>query len=257
MAEIIVALDVPTAAEARRMVERLGPDLDFVKVGLELYTREGPGVVRMLREQGLRVFLDLKLHDIPTTVASAVRSARELGVEFLTVHASGGGRMLEAALKAALGDEAANHPPRPEASAAPGGQVPECRLLAVTVLTSMDAGEVARAWGRDPGDLLPEAEVLRLAGLARDAGITGVVASPREAPALRRLLGPEAAVVTPGIRFAGGARHDQVRIATPADAVTRGASHLVMGRAITGDPEPALALERARREVDTALEVAR
>ncbi len=240
MAEIIVALDVPTAAEARRLVERLGPDLDFVKVGLELYTREGPGVVHMLRERGLRVFLDLKLHDIPTTVASAVRSARELEVDFLTVHASGGGRMLEAARKAAL-----------DAEAAP------CRLLAVTVLTSLDAGEVARAWGRDPEDLFPEAEVLRLAGLARDAGITGVVASPREAPALRRLLGPEAAVVTPGIRFAGGARHDQVRVATPADAVSRGASHLVMGRAITGDPEPALALERARREVDTALEVAR
>lgn len=237
MAEIIVALDVPNAAEARRLVERLGPGLDFVKVGLELYTREGPGVVRMLQERGLRVFLDLKLHDIPTTVASAVRSARELGVDFLTVHASGGGRMLDAAAEASTDGASA------------------CRLLAVTVLTSMDANEVAHAWGREPGSLEPEAEVLRLAGIAARAGIEGVVASPREAPALRRLLGPKAAVVTPGIRFAGGARHDQARVATPAEAVSAGASHLVMGRAITGDPDPAQALERAHREADAALEV--
>jgi orotidine-5'-phosphate decarboxylase len=246
MVEIIVALDVPTAAEARRLVDRLGPGLDFVKVGLELYTREGPGVVHMLRERGLRVFLDLKLHDIPTTVASAVRSARELDVEFLTVHASGGGRMLSAARGAAL-----------DATPEPDGRTDGLRLLAVTVLTSLDAGEVARAWGRDPSDLDPETEVLRLAGVAAQAGLDGVVASPREAPALRRLLGPGAAVVTPGIRFAGGERHDQVRISTPADAVASGASHLVMGRAITGDPEPALALERARREVAAPLEVAR
>lgn len=238
MAEIIVALDVPTAAEARRLVERLGPGLDFVKVGLELYTREGPGVVDMLRERGLRVFLDLKLHDIPTTVAAAVRSARDLGVDFLTVHASGGARMLEAAWKASM-----------------DGAPPPCRLLAVTVLTSMDAGALAQAWGREPAALEPEAEVLRLARIAAQAGIEGVVASPREAPALRRLLGPKAAVVTPGIRFTGGARHDQVRVATPADAVAAGASHLVMGRAITGDPDPERALERARREAGAELEV--
>ncbi len=227
-----MALDVADAAEARALVGRLGPGLDFVKVGLELYTREGPPVVRMLRERGLRVFLDLKLHDIPNTVAGAVRSAGELDVELLTLHASGGHRMLAAAAEAAG---------------------PGLHLLAVTVLTSLGAGEVAEAWGRPDGSLDPEAETLRLARLARGAGVHGVVSSPREARALRGALGPDALVVTPGIRFAEGDAHDQTRVATPAAAARAGASHLVLGRAVTAATDPARALARARAEVEEAV----
>ncbi|TVP42423.1 MAG: orotidine-5'-phosphate decarboxylase [Gemmatimonadales bacterium] len=244
MAEIIVALDVPTAAEARRLVSRLGPDLDFVKVGLELFTREGPPVVRMLRDLGLRVFLDLKLHDIPHTVAAAVRAARELDVELLTVHASGGPRMLAAAA------EAADAPL--SGTVVSGGPQGGLRLLAVTVLTSLASDELAGTWGRDPDALDTEAEVLRLAALAAGCGIGGVVASPREAPALRTVLGAEALLVTPGIRFAGGERHDQARVATPGSAVAAGASHLVLGRAVTSHADPASALSRVRGEVRTA-----
>lgn len=232
MTPIFVALDVPDARAARALVSRLGPGLDRVKVGLELYTREGPALVGWLREQGLRVFLDLKLHDIPRTVGSAARAAASLEVEFLTLHASGGRRMLEAAVEAT---HARSTGPR---------------LLAVTLLTSLSGAEVGEAWGRTP-DPDPEAEVLRLASLARHAGVHGVVASPREAPALRALLGPEPAIVTPGIRFAEGEAHDQVRIATPGAAARSGASHLVVGRAVTHAPDPAQALARVRAEVAT------
>jgi orotidine-5'-phosphate decarboxylase len=229
-----VALDVADAAEVRALVGRLGPGLDFVKVGLELYTREGPQVVRMLREAGLRVFLDLKLHDIPNTVAGAVRSAGALDVELLTLHASGGHRMLAAAA---------------EAAPASGG----LRLLAVTVLTSLGAGEVAEAWGRPDGSVDPEEETLRLARLAQGAGVHGVVSSPREARTLREALGSDALIVTPGIRFADGETHDQTRVATPAAAARAGASHLVLGRAVTAAPDPAAALARAVAEVEEAV----
>jgi orotidine-5'-phosphate decarboxylase len=244
MAEIIVALDVPSAGEARRLVARLGPELDFVKVGLELFTREGPPVVHMLRELGLRVFLDLKLHDIPHTVAAAVHAASEMEVELLTLHASGGVRMLAAAAEAA--ETPVSRP------VGPGTQQAGLRLLAVTVLTSLAPDELAVAWDRDPEALDTEAEVLRLAGLAAGCGIGGVVASPREAAALREALGPDALLVTPGIRFAGGDLHDQVRVATPGSAVSSGASHLVLGRAVTAHPDPAAALAQARREARKA-----
>jgi orotidine-5'-phosphate decarboxylase len=231
MAEVIVALDVADAQAARGLVERLGPELRFVKVGLELFTREGPAVVQDLKALGLRVFLDLKLHDIPATVAGAVRSASALGVDLLTVHASGGRRMLEAAAASA-------------AEAAPG----RLRVVGVTVLTSLSGAELSEAWGRDPG-VDPETEVLRLATLVRETGLHGVVSSPEEARSLRLHLGEEAAIITPGIRFAGGDAHDQTRIATPASAVSAGADHLVVGRAVTGAADPAAALRRVLEDV--------
>jgi orotidine-5'-phosphate decarboxylase len=232
MTELIVALDVASARDARGLVHRCGPGLDFVKVGLELFTREGPEVVRILRGEGLRVFLDLKLHDIPNTVAGAVHAARELDVELLTVHASGGPRMLAAAAEASGAD---------------------LRLLAVTVLTSLGADELAASWGRAAGDVDPAAEADRLAALAACAGLGGVVCSPREAAMLRSRLGPDAAIVTPGIRFAGGDAHDQARVATPASAVRAGASHLVLGRAVTAHASPADALAQAKEEVAGAM----
>jgi orotidine-5'-phosphate decarboxylase len=247
MIPIYVALDVPDAARAHALVSRLGPELDRVKVGLELFTREGPALVRELRERGLGVFLDLKLHDIPQTVASAVKAAAALDVELLTVHAAGGRRMLEAAVAAASAED-----PAEEASSRDHPHPGRLRLLAVTVLTSLSGAEVGEAWGRTPAPD-PLQEVLRLARMAMAAGVDGVVASPREAGALRQALGPRAAVVTPGVRFAGGEAHDQVRIATPEEAARSGASHLVVGRAVTGASDPAQALARLRAEVAQGL----
>jgi len=233
MAEVIVALDVPNRDGAHELVDGLGDEVDFVKVGLELYTREGPEMVRELRSRGLRVFLDLKLHDIPRTVEHAVRAAAALEVDFLTLHAAGGRRMVEAASRAA--------------------ETSELRLLAVTVLTSLSAAELAEAWGRPTAD--PRTEVLRLARLAMDAGAAGVVASPLEARALREALGPMPPIVTPGIRLASDSLHDQVRVATPAEAVAAGADHLVVGRSVTTHADPRQALREVRRQAAGALEV--
>ena len=219
MSEVIIALDVPSQREALALVDALGDEADYYKVGLELYTSEGPGVVRALKGRGKRVFLDLKLHDIPNTVGRAVTSAVSLGADLLTVHATGGAAMLGAAAEAA-GDD--------------------LRIVAVTLLTSLTSQEVADVWGR-PVEAV-DAEVIRLAGHAVQAGVHGVVASAREAAGLRERLGPEALVVTPGIRLAGGASHDQARVSTPGDAVRAGASHLVVGRAVTGAPDPVAAL---------------
>ncbi|TVP54051.1 MAG: orotidine-5'-phosphate decarboxylase [Gemmatimonadales bacterium] len=231
MADIIVALDVPDAPEALRLVDRLGPELDFVKVGLELFTREGPDVVRRIQERGVRIFLDLKLHDIPNTVAAAVRSASGLGVELLTLHASGGRRMLEAAAGARDGSLA---------------------LLAVTVLTSLDSDGLGEAWGRPEG-ANPSDEAPRLAGLAMECGIDGVVASAWEAGSIRRQIGSAASIVTPGIRLEGGAAHDQRRVATPSRAVQEGATHLVLGRAVTAAEDPQVALAAVRSEIAGAV----
>lgn len=231
MTEVIVALDLPSRARALTMVDRLGEGADFYKVGLELFTREGPGIVRELQDRGKRVFLDLKLLDIPNTVAGAVAAASDLGVELLTLHAQGGPGMLEAAL-----DRAG----------------PSIRLLAVTVLTSLAPDEIETVWGRPVGAV--RREVLRLAEIARETGMHGVVASPLEAAELRGALGSEALVVTPGIRPAGTDRHDQNRVATPEAAVAAGASHLVVGRAITQAPEPLEALEAIRASAEAAVE---
>ncbi len=225
----ILALDVPDAAAAFALLDRVGPAADFVKVGLQLFTAEGPGVVRALHERGCRVFLDLKLHDIPNTVAQAVRSAASLGVELLTLHASGGGAMMRAAR--AAGD---------------GGP----KLLAVTVLTSLSAGEVAEAWGRDA--VSAEAEVERLARLAHACGMDGVVASVHELAAIRRTLPRGFRVLTPGIRLAGDDAGDQSRVATPAEAVRLGADYLVIGRSVTAAPDPAAALRAVLDDIGTA-----
>lgn len=223
----IVALDVPSRADAESLLDRLGSRAEFVKVGLQLFTAEGPDVVRAMHGRGLRVFLDLKLHDIPNTVAHGVRSAARLGVELLTVHASGGAAMLRAAADA-RGDDGP-------------------RLLGVTVLTSLSAAEVAEAWGRDR--VSAEEEVARLARLAEGAGLDGVVASVAELPVIRGATGARFRVLTPGIRLAGDAAGDQQRVATPAEAARLGADYVVLGRSVTAAPDPAAALRRALDEL--------
>jgi orotidine-5'-phosphate decarboxylase len=223
----ILALDVPDAASAFALLERVGPGADFVKVGLQLFTAEGPEVVRALHGRGCRVFLDLKLHDIPNTVASAVRSAAALGVELLTLHASGGAAMMRAA-RAAAGDRGP-------------------ALLAVTVLTSLSAQETAEAWGRDA--VTAEAEVERLARLAHACGMDGVVASVHELPAIRRALPRTFRVLTPGIRLAGDDAGDQTRVATPAEAARLGADYLVIGRSVTAAANPAAAMGAVLNEL--------
>lgn len=227
MAEIIVALDYATGEEALGLVDALGGAGDFYKVGLELFSREGPEVVEALTRRDKRVFLDLKLHDIPNTVARSVSAARELGVDFLTLHTTGGVSMMAAAAEAA------------------GGAL---TLLGVTVLTSMSVPDVEAVWGRELDSLRDE--VVRLAGLAKEAGVGGVVASPMEARPLKRLVGSDLLVVTPGIRLRGDDHHDQARFATPADAADAGADYLVVGRSITRAPDPVAALALVRGQVE-------
>ena len=229
MAEAIVALDFPSMEEAREMVSELGDRSDFYKVGLELYTRTGPSFVRELKGAGKRVFLDLKLHDIPKTVAGAVAAASDLGVDLLTVHAAGGPPMLEAA-----------------AGAASGGT----KVVAVTVLTSLSPDDLQIVWGREIRSL--REEVGRLAELAQVAGVNGVVASALEASWLRGHLGENFLIVTPGIRPAGGERGDQKRVTTPADAVLAGSDYLVVGRAVTDAGDPAAALASILEEMAEA-----
>jgi orotidine-5'-phosphate decarboxylase len=226
----IVALDVPGAPEALALVERL-PRVEWVKVGLQLFAAAGPDIVLALRERGLHLFLDLKFHDIPNTVARAVESATRLGVDLLTLHASGGREMMRAARDAA----------------GPQGSGPG--LLAVTVLTSLSGPQLAEAWGREA--VSAEREVVRLATLARDSGMDGVVASVLELPAIREHA-PELSVLTPGIRFAGDDAGDQTRVATPARAAQLGADYLVIGRSVTAAPDPAAAFERVLAELDEA-----
>ncbi|MFP4560330.1 MAG: orotidine-5'-phosphate decarboxylase [Thiohalorhabdus sp.] len=225
---VITALDAPDWARAQEILDRLPEENRRVKVGKQLFTRSGPRVVEELRERGREVFLDLKYHDIPNTVAGAVRAAAEIGAWMVNVHASGGPRMLEAAREAVEGPE-----DRPW-------------LIAVTVLTSMDAGEL-RAVGVE-GD--PEAQVLRLARLAREAGLDGVVASPVEVPLLREELGPDFLLVTPGVRPAGAEADDQRRAATPGRTVADGADYLVVGRPLTRAEDPARAWSTLIAEMD-------
>ena len=223
----IVALDVPTLAEALSLVERLGGLCRFYKVGSELFTAEGPPVVRALRERGLDVFLDVKLHDIPNTVRGAARSAARLGARLLTVHASGGRAMMEAAVE---------------------GAGPECAVLAVTVLTSLDAASLAVAWGRAPLEI--EREVCRLADDARAAGVHGVVCSGAEVAALRLRHGDALRLLVPGLRMGGDAADDQTRVATPAAVARAGATYLVLGRAVTAASDPRAAMAAVLRSLD-------
>jgi orotidine-5'-phosphate decarboxylase len=224
---LIVALDAPDAASAQAMVERLEGRCAWFKVGLELFVAAGPAVIEPLLKEGHQVFLDLKLHDIPNTVAGAVRSAASLGVRLLTVHAAGGPAMLAAARDALAG---VAHPPE---------------LLAVTVLTSMDEAQL-QAIGVQRS---AEQQVELLAKMGLEAGIRGFVCSPLEVAALRQITGPEGVLVTPGIRPADGAAGDQKRIATPAEALLQGASYLVVGRPITQAAEPAQAAEAILEEM--------
>jgi orotidine-5'-phosphate decarboxylase len=212
---LIVALDVSTAAAARKIVAAVGDSAHAYKVGMQLYTAEGPSIVRELLGSGRRVFLDLKYHDIPNTVGAAVREAARLGVSMLTVHASGGGKMLRAAVEAA--------------------QKPGLLVLAVTVLTSLDDVELGKIGLR--GGALDQ--VLRLTALALSNGCKGVVASALEAAALREEFGRDFTIVTPGVRPAGSGPNDQARVVTPAEAISAGASHIVVGRPITEASDPA------------------
>ena len=228
---LIVALDVSTASEATKIVQSIGESAGLYKVGKQLFTAVGPEIVRDLVASGKKVFLDLKFHDIPNTVAAAVRSASDLGVSMVTIHAAGGSKMLTAAVEAAASSA---RPPL---------------ILAVTVLTSFtdqDLQEVGFS-GKIPDN------VLRLASLAQAAGCRGVVSSVAEVKALRQLLGTGFTIVTPGIRPAGSAAGDQARIATPSAAITAGASHIVVGRPITEAKNPAQAAREIVSEIESTL----
>jgi orotidine-5'-phosphate decarboxylase len=228
---LIVALDVPGAQAAVEMARRLEGSCCRYKVGLELFTAAGPAVVEKLAARGYSVFLDLKFHDIPNTVAGAVRSAAALGVHMITVHAAGGPAMLAAA-RAAL--DGVSNPPE---------------LLAVTVLTSVDASQLkAIGVGRTP-----EKQVELLAKVGLKAGLRGFVCSAQEVAALRALTGPEGVLAVPGIRPAGAKAGDQKRAATATDALKAGASYLVVGRPITQAPNPAEAAQAILQEMAAAL----
>jgi orotidine-5'-phosphate decarboxylase len=213
--KLIIALDVPTAAAATSLVWKIGDAGVFYKVGLQLFAAEGPAVVRQLVASGKKVFLDLKFHDIPNTVAGAVGSAAGLGVTFLTVHAGGGSRMLRAAVEAAHQSQS------------------KTKVLAVTMLTSIGDDDVSEL-GLS-GKLADN--VLRLARMAREVGCDGIVASPHEVTAIRKEVGTEMLIVTPGIRPTGTAAGDQIRTATPSNALAAGATHIVVGRPITDAPD--------------------
>jgi len=228
---LIVALDVSDAAAATVLAARLEGSCQWFKVGLELFAAAGPAVLEPLLKRGHFIFLDLKFHDIPNTVAGAVRSAASLGVHMMTLHAAGGPAMLAAA-RAAL--EGIQNPPE---------------LLAVTVLTSMDTAQTT-AIGIDRS---PVSQVELLAKMGLEAGIRGFVCSPQEVGKLRTITGPEGVLVIPGIRPAGAGIGDQKRIATPAEALRAGASYLVVGRPITQAPDPAEATEAILKEMAAAL----
>lgn len=226
--KVVVALDFAREEEALALVAQLSPTECRLKVGKEMFTLFGPQFVRQLVDQGFEVFLDLKFHDIPNTVAKAVAASAELGVWMVNVHASGGRRMMEAA-KAAL--------------APYGDKAP--LLIAVTVLTSMEQSDLAELGVT----LSPAEQVLRLARLTKQAGLDGVVCSAQEAELLKRELGDEFVLVTPGIRPSGSAQGDQRRIMTPSAAVTAGADYLVVGRPITQSGDPALVLAAINHEL--------
>ena len=234
MDQLLIALDVPTGGEALRLADLLRGSVGGFKIGSQLFTAEGPAIVRALTGRGDRVFLDLKFHDIPNTVANAVAAATSLGVWMVNVHASGGTKMMQAAA------EAARKTASTEGRAAP-------LVIAVTVLTSMTAAAMSEA-----GTNVPVIDqVSRLARLAQEAGLDGVVASPQETSAIRALCGPGFAIVTPGIR--GGAaitsKDDQERTMTAASAIAAGSSYLVVGRPVIAAPDPRAAAEKIAEEV--------
>lgn len=230
--KVIVALDFSAPADALALIERIDPQQCRVKIGKELFTRAGPGLVEQVIAKEFDVFLDLKYHDIPNTVAAACAAAADLGVWMVNVHASGGRRMMEAAA-----DRLFQFQGRP-------------LLIAVTVLTSLGADDIAEVGFNGS----PQDNVSRLAGLAGDCGLDGVVCSPLEVERLRDEQGPDFALVTPGVRPAGAATDDQTRVMTPADAIRAGASYLVVGRPITASSDPLASLAAIDAEVRQALD---
>jgi len=229
MAELIVALDVGSRAEAEAKIALLGDSVNFYKIGLELFTAEGPDVVKAVKGLGKNVFLDLKLHDIPRTVARAVKSAGALGVDLMTIHATGGRAMVRAAA---------------DAAAEFGASAP--KILAVTLLTSLDQSDLVDIGvaNRSPAD-----QVRAAAFLAVASGADGLVSSPLEVGALSKALRKGTLFVTPGVRPAGAAVGDQKRVATPAEAVRDGATHLVVGRPVLAAADPAAAARSIRAEM--------
>ena len=220
----IVALDVPNQESASIIVSAIGDLCRFYKVGSELSTSAGPSVVRFLRDHGNEVFLDLKWHDIPNTIRGAARSAARMGARLVTVHATGGIAMMRAAV------EGANQ----------GGS--GTKVLAVTVLTSFDAELLNEAWGRP--NIVVMDEVLRLASQALEAGVQGIVCGGAEAAAVRMRYGDALELLVPGVRLAGSASNDQVRIATPQEAAAAGANYIVVGRTVTAAAAPREAMRR-------------
>lgn len=229
MAELIVALDVNTREEAVQKVRAIGESVDFYKIGLELFTAEGPDVVKAVKDLGKRVFLDLKFHDIPRTVERAVKSGAKLGVDLMTIHSVGGKAMIQAAAQAA---------------AECGAAAP--KILAVTVLTSLDQTDLEDVGikGRTPAE-----QVEAMARFAIDNGANGLVCSPKEVGNLSKILKTGTLFITPGVRPAGAAVGDQKRVATPADAVRDGATHLVVGRPILAAEDPVAAAKAIRAEM--------
>ncbi|MDB4876312.1 MAG: Orotidine 5-phosphate decarboxylase subfamily 1 core [Gemmatimonadetes bacterium] len=223
----IVPLDVPSAVDALELVDHLGDRCTFYKVGNELFTAAGPAMVRELRARNCDVFLDLKFHDIPNTVAGGVRNAVEMGARLVTVHATGGRAMLEAAAAAAG---------------------PSCGVLAVTVLTSLAGQDIAAAWGRHD-ELDVSDEVLRLAEIAAAAGAHGIVCSGHEAARVRERFGDQLAVLVPGVRAAGGPVQDQARVVTPRDVAAAGARYAIIGRMVTAAPDRRAAMDQVLREL--------
>ena len=230
MAELIVALDVNNRQEAVEKVKAIGDSVGFYKIGLELFTAEGPDVVKAVKELGKRVFLDLKFHDIPRTVERAVRSGGKLGVDLMTIHSVGGKAMIRAAADSAA-EFGANGP----------------KILAVTVLTSLDRTDLEDAgiMGRTPAE-----QVEAMARFAVENGANGLVCSPKEVGNLSKMLKAGTLFITPGVRPAGAAVGDQKRVATPAEAVRDGATHLVVGRPILAAEDPVAAAKAIRAEMD-------
>ena len=229
---LIFALDVSSSAAAQKIVTAVGESATIYKVGKQLFTAEGPQIVRDLVAARRKVFLDLKFHDIPTTVASAVREAAQLNVSMLTVHASGGARMLRAATEAAAASSS------------------KPLILAVTVLTSLSDSDLQEIGVN--GRVLDQ--TLRLSALAQASGCGGVVASAQEARQIRRMVGEGFALITPGIRPRGGDAGDQARVVTPAQAIEAGASHIVVGRPITAAQDPAAAARAIVQEIARSVE---
>ena len=225
----IVALDTATTHQALSIVDELGDACHFYKVGSELFTAVGPAIIRELRGRRADVFLDLKFHDIPSTVARAVARAADLGARLVTVHAVGGEAMLRAAVDAVA-------------------DTPHCGVLAVSILTSLTASDVSSAWGRS-GAVDLQAEVARLAELAVRAGAHGIVCSGQEAAAVRRRFGDQVAVLVPGVRPLGVDANDQARVVTPREAAAAGARYVVIGRAVTSAMNRRHALAGVLREL--------